>query len=166
MSFTSIRTLIVGFAALAIFVSAQADAGEGGKRRRERDREERQAGEAQLGDPIGFAIKKSKELALNAQQVEYLKQLKKQMQAERAKDKEEESMKEIFMESREARKKDPQAARVQRQMYHALAEQQGKKWEERELKELEKVLPKDKFTKLKELRGEEMPEVENPFDEK
>lgn len=164
MSFTSVRAVILGFAALAIFACMQAEAGEGGKRRR-MDREERLAG-AQLGDPIGFAIQKSKDLALNAQQVEFLKQLKKQMQLERAKDKDEESIKQIFMESREARKKDPQAAKVQREMYKALAEKQGQKWEERELKELEKVLPKDKFAKLKEMRGEEMPEIDNPFDEK
>lgn len=170
----NLRALVLGFAALTIFVSAEA--GEGGKFRKPADRGEREdrkdrreereghGEKALLGDPILFAITKSDELALNAQQVEFLKQLRKQMEAERAKDKDEESMRQIYMEARDTKKKDPTAARVQKEMYKALAEKQGKKWEEREMKELEKVLPKDKFAKLKELRGESSPTIENPFE--
>lgn len=86
------------------------------------------------------------------------------MEAERAKDKDEESVREIFMEARESKKKEPAAARAQREMYKALTEKQGQKWEDREMKELQKVLPKDKFAKLKEQRGESAPAIENPFE--
>jgi len=153
---------------LALLYTADVSAGEAGKKRRERaERDEKSAKNerALMGDPIGYAIVKSDELALNKDQVAFLKELKKKMLAEREKDKDEQSVRQIFMEARESRKKDPAAARAQREMYKALAEKQAQKWEERELKELEKVLPKDKFAKLKEMRGEVEANIENPFDD-
>lgn len=152
---------------LTLLYSADVSAGEAGKKRRERaERDEKSAknDRALMGDPIGYAIKKSDDLTLTKEQVAFLKELKKKMLAEREKDKDEQSVRQIFMEARESRKKDPAAARAQHEMYKTLAEKQAQKWEERELKELEKVLPKDKFAKLKELRGEVEAEIDNPFD--
>jgi len=158
------------FAAVALFAltsAADLSAGEAGKKRRERAEKEEKAAKnerALLGDPIGYAITKADELALSKDQVAFLKELKKKMLAEREKDKDEQNVRQIFTDARESRKKDPAAARAQREMYKVLAEKQAQKWEERELKELEKVLPKDKFTKLKELRGDVEADIENPFD--
>jgi len=154
-------------ALLALTSAADLSAGEAGKKRRERAEKDEKAAKnerAQLGDPIGYAINKANDLAPSKEQVAFLKELKKKMLAEREKDKDEQNVRQIFTDSRESRKKDPAAARAQREMYKVLAEKQAQKWEERELKELEKVLPKDKFAKLKELRGDVEADIENPFD--
>jgi hypothetical protein len=145
------------------FMAVQSHAAdESRKERRERKMAERQEA-ARMGDPIGFTISKASELKLNAQQVAFLKQLKTRMTAEREKDKDEQSMKQVFADASVSRKKDPETFRAQREMYKLLADKQAKKWEEREMSELEKLLPKPTFTKLKELRGESVPEVDNPF---
>lgn len=152
---------------LTLLYSANLSAGEAGKKRRDRAEKEEKTGKnkrALMGDPIGYAIVNFDELGLNKGQVDFLKDLKKKMLAEREKDKDEQNVRQIFMDARESRKKDPAVARAQHEMYKALAEKQSQKWEERELKELEKVLPKDKFAKLKEMRGEVEANIENPFD--
>lgn len=165
-------SIFASVAVLALFCASDLSAGEAGKKRRDRadkaDNKDEKPGakrdRALMGDPIGYAILKSDELSLSKEQVAFLRELKKKMLAEREKDKDEQNVRQIFMDAKESRKKDPTAARAQHEMYKALAEKQAQKWEERELKELEKVLPKDKFAKFKELRGEVEANIENPFD--
>ncbi|HYG73423.1 MAG TPA: hypothetical protein VEK08_00215 [Planctomycetota bacterium] len=127
----------------------------GGKAERER---------AVMGDGIAFALAHDDDLKLNAQQVEFLQKLRKSLEAEREKEKEEAEIKELMQRFRAAKRQGHAEAPELKQRARALMEKQAEKWEERTNKELERVLPKEYLAKLRELRGDPEKLAENPFD--
>jgi len=149
--------------ALSLTVAFDAAGAEKGKRfNRERpggkDRKR-----AVMGDSISFALANDDELKLNTQQRQFLEKLRKSLEAEREKEKEEAEIKDLMARFKAAKRQGHAEAPELKKRARELMEKQAEKWEERTNKELEKVLPKDYITKLKELRGE--PEkIDNPFE--
>jgi len=162
LTLTVCEDVLAGQAKGARKRSDKGGADEGGPRE---GREGRKGRKALLGDSISFALQHDDELKLTSEQKVFLQALRKKLDAEREKEKEEAEIKDLQYQLKAMRRGGgkPEEGQALKQRIRELLQSQGEKWEERTNKELEKVLPKPYLEKLDELRGTPDALPENPF---